>query len=73
MSEKPKIAPKSEWPALSISQLYDLKFQMSDLYWNMKGAGATFANQYQKLISEVDAWIRRREAEKIAEEREAQQ
>ncbi len=72
MSEKPKITPKNEWHTLSITQLYDLKSQMSDLYWNMRGAGATFATQYQKLIFEVDAWIRRREAEKIVEEREAQ-
>jgi len=71
MSEQQKITPKSEWHTLTISQLYDLKSQMSTLYYNMRGAGATFANQYARLISDVDVWIRRREAEQAAEEQAA--
>ena len=61
--EAPKITPKAEWPGLSVQQLYDLKFQLTDLYYNMRGVNASFANQYRKFSDEVNALIAIREHE----------
>jgi hypothetical protein len=66
-----EIAPRTEWPKLTIDQLYDCKYKMQERYYNMRGANATFAEQYQRFISEIEAWISRREGE-VAAERESQ-
>ena len=63
MAEENKIPPRNTWRELSINQLYDVKYQMTEMYYKMRGAGATFANQYQTFISEIDALILRKTAE----------
>jgi hypothetical protein len=55
--EENVIPPKSEWPTLSVNQLYDIKLKMSDKYYAMRGINASFTNQYFKFISELDAMI----------------
>ena len=51
------IPPKSEWKNLSVNQLYDIKIQMMNIYYNMRSANATFANQYMNFINELDSVI----------------
>jgi len=67
-AEDAKIAPRTEWAKLSVTQLYDNRNKLMDLYYNMRGAGATFAEQYKKIISDLDILIRRREAEQLTEQ-----
>lgn len=55
-----KIPVKSEWINLSINQLYEVKNNMTDTYYNMKGINASFATQYLKFIDELDALISRK-------------
>ena len=62
------LPPKSEWPKLSINQLYDVKSQMMETYIKMRASNASFANQYMSFVNELDALICRREAEALAEE-----
>lgn len=58
MSEQePKIPPKKDWPSLGLMQLYVVKSDMQTLYFNMKDSKASFANQYLRFISELDALI----------------
>ncbi len=65
--ETNKIPPKSAWSTLSILQLYEVKGQMADTYYNMRRISASFAPQYLKFLSEIDALIRTREAAEKAE------
>jgi len=65
--ETNKIPPKAEWSTLSILQLYDVKAQMADTYYNMRRINASFAPQYLKFLSELDALIQKREAAEKAE------
>jgi len=67
-SEEAKIIPRSEWSKLSVNQLYDNRNKLMDLYYNMRGANATFAEQYKKFITEIDALIKRRESEQLNEQ-----
>ncbi len=55
---------KSEWNELSLPQLYDLKTQMANLYFDMRYSGATFASQYLGYANEIDSLISRKEAER---------
>lgn len=64
MATDQKIPPKSEWLKLSVSELYNVRGDMMDLYYKMRGANASFAHQYQGFISEIDALIQKREGEK---------
>lgn len=63
-----KIPPRNEWKELSVAQLIDVKNQMMDVYYAMRQSKATFANQYQIFINEIDALIARRDAERLAAE-----
>lgn len=67
MSEENKskyqLKPKSEWREMTIQQLYEMKTQMTNLYYDMRYSGATFANQYLGYINDIDALIARKEAE----------
>lgn len=56
-----KIPPQSEWASLSIGQLYQLKSDMADMYYNAQRAGASYANQYLKFLNDVDNTISRAE------------
>lgn len=62
--EENAIPPKSEWNQMSIDLLYRVKGQMTQTYYNMRASNASFANQYLKFISELDALISLRESEK---------
>jgi hypothetical protein len=66
--EKQKIPGRNEWYELTISQLYETKSQLTTLYYNMRGAGASYASQYLGFINEVDALIQRREFEALQAE-----
>ena len=55
------LPPKSEWTTLSLNQLYDLRNKMVTLFWNMKDSGASYANQYALMVSEIDALIAKAE------------
>ena len=58
-----KLRPKSEWNDLTLMQLYDLKTQMMNLYFDTRYSGATYANQYLGYVNEIDSLIQRKEAE----------
>lgn len=59
----PVIPPQSEWASLTISQLYDVKINMTNKYYAMRGINASFANQYIKFIESIDVFITRKETE----------
>jgi hypothetical protein len=59
-----QIPPRSEWKNLSILQLYEVKTQLMNTYFNMRQISASFYEQYAKFISEIDGLIRAREAER---------
>jgi hypothetical protein len=58
-----KIPPRSEWKEMSISQLFEVKNKVSDTYYNMRSVNASFANQYLKVLNELDALIQKRETD----------
>lgn len=62
------IPPRSEWKNLSLQQLYEVKTNMTNLYYDMRAINASFSNQYSKFISEIDVTIQRREAEMEAQD-----
>lgn len=64
-----KIPGRNEWVNLSIPQLYEVKSQLTTLYYNMRGAGASHANQYLSLINQISVLISERE---IQEQMESQ-
>lgn len=55
--DKAKIPPRDEWSKLSVEQLYQVKSDMLDAYYNMKDCNASFANQYMRYIKEIEARI----------------
>jgi hypothetical protein len=67
MSEEVKIPPKSEWAALSINQLYEVKVNITNKYYAMKDINASFASQYLVFIRDIEGFIVRRENEKTDE------
>jgi hypothetical protein len=67
-----KIPPQSEWSKLTVGQLYELKSNMTDLYYNAQRAGASYANQYLGFMRDVDSTIARAEL-KAHQEREARE
>lgn len=73
MNDAPKIPPKSEWLNMSATQLFEVKSQMTNMYYNMRGINASFSAQYQKFIFELDALISLREKERLDAELAAQE
>lgn len=63
-----EIPPKKEWANLSITDLYAVKTNLVNLYFDMRSINAGFAEQYRKFISELDELISRREAEREAQD-----
>lgn len=57
------IPSKAEWSEKTISQLLDIKLQLTDTYYKMRGANASFAKQYLVFISDVDRMIAMKEQE----------
>lgn len=63
-TEEVKIPPRSEWFEMSVQQLFDVKYQMTDRYYSLMRINASFASQYKKFIDELDALIAKRENER---------
>lgn len=63
-----EIPPKKEWANLSITDLYAVKTNLVNLYFDMRSINAGFAEQYKKFIGELDELISRREAEREAQD-----
>ena len=61
---KESIPGKREWHALSIEQLQDVRQHIQSTFYSMRSVNASFANQYQHLLNEIDSLISRREFEK---------
>lgn len=72
-NEEGQIAPKSEWKNLSLTQLYEVKSQMTTRYFSMRAAKASFAPQYAAFIAELDSRIYFLESDFSAENQEADQ
>lgn len=53
----PKIPPQSEWHKLTVGQLYELKSNLTDVYYNACRSGASYANQYLGFMQKADAAI----------------
>lgn len=60
---KYQLKPKSEWKDMTVQQLYEMKTQMTNLYYDMRYSGATFANQYLGYVNDISALIASKEAE----------
>lgn len=71
--EAHKIPPKSEWLNMSATQLFEVKSNMTDMYYNMRSINASFSAQYQRFIFELDALIQLREKERLDAEQAAQE
>ena len=61
-----KMPPKNEWPSLTISQLYDIKSQMTNRYFDLKRINASFADQFLTYTKQLDSLIALREGEQLA-------
>ena len=66
-TEKQKIPPRNEWHKLSAEELYQVRTDVSSIYYAARAAGASYAEQYRSLISFADALISRKEYEQAAE------
>lgn len=66
--DQSKLPPKSEWYKMSSFQLMDVKTEMVNLYYNMRGANASFAPQYLQFINELDALIQRKQISEQTEQ-----
>jgi hypothetical protein len=63
MADEKIIPPKAEWREMTVVQLMDVKYLMNEKYYAMRSIDASFANQYLKFISEIDALIARKSQE----------
>ena len=63
MENQDKIPGRDTWKDLSLMQLYDTKTRLGTLYYNMRRAGASNANNFIRLIAELDDLIQYREME----------
>jgi len=52
-----QLPPRNTWNKLSITELYNTKTQLENMYYDMRAANVSFASQYAKFISELDALI----------------
>lgn len=60
MEQEEKLPGRLEWPALSLNGLLETRSAMQTKFFNMRGINASFAGQYGKFISELDALIEAR-------------
>lgn len=60
-TEKQPLPPKEEWVNLSLSQLYDLKTELTNRYYDMRQVNASFASQFLVFAQTVDAIIAHRQ------------
>lgn len=58
-----EIPPVSDWHGLTLNQLYDVKINLSNKYYAMRGINASFTNQYIKFIEQIETFIKRKESE----------
>lgn len=63
MTEQKKIPPKEEWVNLTVSQLYELKSDLTNRYYDMRQVNASFASQFLNFVQTVDAIIAYRQTE----------
>ena len=61
--QKVIIEPRSEWRTMSLSQLYDLKIKLQNRYFDMRLINASFADQFNTYVREVEGIISLREIE----------
>lgn len=62
-NQKIVIPPKDEWRTLSISQLYELKTNLTNRYFDLKQINASFADQFLSFLREAEALLSARERE----------
>lgn len=73
MSDQQQIPPQDEWKNLSQSQLFDLKTQLLNRYYDMKRINASFADQFLSFSRQVDAYIQQAELARLKEQEEVRQ
>lgn len=64
-----KIPPRNTWNKLSINELYAVKSDMLTLFYNARGASASYAAQYGAFVNEIDALIAQKQALEELEEK----
>lgn len=62
-NQKIIIPPKDEWKSLSISQLYELKVNLTNRYFDLKQINASFADQFLVFLRDAESLIAVRERE----------
>ena len=72
-NQKITIPPKEEWKSLSISQLYDLKTNLTNRYFDMKQINASFADQFLQFVRQAEALISQREREAFEQQQAPQE
>ena len=61
--KKQKVPPRSEWKKLTLPQLYEARGNLQEMYYMARRSMATYAEQYGKLLTSLDAVIREKELE----------
>ena len=72
-NQKITIPPKDEWKSLSVAQLYDLKTNLTNRYFDMKQINASFADQFLQFLRQVEALISQREHEAYEQQQNPQE
>lgn len=62
-NQKIVIPPKTEWKDLPIAQLYEVKTNLTNRYFDLRQINASFADQFLRFSREVDSLILQRERE----------
>ena len=62
-NQKIIIPPKDECKSLSLAQLYDLKTNLTNRYFDMRQINASFADQFLQFVRQAEALISQRERE----------
>lgn len=70
-TEKQPLPPKDEWVNLSLSQLYDLKTELTNRYFDMRQVNASFASQFLIFSQTVDSIIAHRQMQQMQSVAEA--
>lgn len=70
MTEEQKIPPKEEWPQLNTNQLFELKSNLLNRYYDLRSINASFAPQFLAFAQHVDVLLERQEQIRLAEQQE---
>lgn len=72
-TEHKQLPPESEWVNLSQSQLFDLKSDLLNKYYDLLRINASFAPQFLAFANRVDALLELRAQQQLQDQEAARQ